>query len=305
MQPDKLIAEAGFTGEVRYGEPMARHTSLGIGGPAEAMAFPGAVEDLARLLAVAETNGVPVFCLSGGTNLLVLDGGIPGLVINMKKIGWVELQRSEGGTSRVHAGAGIRLAKLIGYCATNGLSGLEFAAGIPGTLGGAVAMNAGAGETEMKDVLVEVTLAGRDGSIKTVPAASLNMSYRHAELPEGSVVAEASVAVIPWPREEVRELVKKTIRRRRATQPLDVRSAGSTFKNPPGYSAWRLIDMAGLRGVKVGGAQVSMRHTNFLINTGSATARDYMELVELVVKTVGEKLNITLEPEIRIVGVEG
>jgi UDP-N-acetylmuramate dehydrogenase len=304
MSPAALLERAGFAGEVRLAEPMASHTSLGIGGPAEAMAFPDKVEELAKLLLAAKENGVPVFVLSGGTNLLVKDGGIPGLVINMGKLSWIELERGEPGTSRLHAGAGVRLAKLIGYCTVNGLSGLEFAAGIPGTLGGAVAMNAGAGETEMKDVLVSVTLAGPDGGIRTLPAAGLRMGYRHTELPEGSVVAEASVAVIPWPKEEVRELVRKTIRRRKATQPLEMRSAGSTFKNPPGYSAWRLIEMAGLRGMTVGGAQVSMRHTNFLVNTGGATAKDYMGLVELVIKTVGEKLNITLEPEIKIVGVE-
>jgi len=299
-----LLEEAGFEGEVRYGEPMSRHTTLGIGGPAEAMVFPESVESLARITGLAYRNGVPVFILGNGSNLLVLDGGIPGLVINMEKMAWMELERGESGTSKVHAGAGAPLAKLVRYCAEAGLSGLEFAAGIPGTLGGAVVMNAGVHEADMKDVLTGVTLVGRDGGVDKVAAGDLKMSYRKTELPEGAVVAEATVALIPWPKEEVKEKVAANSRRRKATQPAGVHSAGSTFKNPPGYSAWKLIDMAGLRGRQVGQAQVSRMHTNFLINLGGATAKDFRALMELVVSTVQEKLNITLEPEIKIVGVE-
>lgn len=300
----EFIAASGFAGEVRYMEPMARHTSLGIGGPAEAMAFPATAAELAALVSAADRDGVPVFCLGGGTNLLVKDGGIPGLVVNTAKLDRLEHEYVSENALRLHAGAGVRLAKLLGYCMTHGLSGLEFLAGIPGRLGGAVAMNAGAGESEMKDVLVSVKLAGRDGAMTEIPASEMVMEYRHTKLPEGSVVVEAAMAVIPWPKQDVRETVTKTIKRRKATQPMDVRSAGSTFKNPPGYSAWRLIDMAGLRGATVGAAQVSMRHTNFLINTGGATARDFITLMDKVVDTVKQRLNIELEPEVKIVGVE-
>jgi len=301
---DAALTRARFSGELRRGEPMSAHTSLGIGGPAEAMAWPATVDELAALYSAALSEGVQVFCLGAGTNLLVLDGGIPGLVINMRRLGWVELERGEQGTSQVHAGAGLPLQKLVAYCTKAGLSGLEFAAGIPGTVGGAVAMNAGAAGGEVKDVLTSVTLVYPDGTVERVPAGDIEMGYRHASLPEGTLVAEAAFALLPWPVPEVKALVRKNMMRRRASQPTGVRSAGSTFKNPPGYSAWRLIDMAGLRGKKIGGAQVSPRHTNFLVNTGSASARDFKRLMDLVADTVNKRMGITLEPEVRTVGVE-
>jgi len=300
----ELLREVGFLGEVRENEPMSQHTSLRIGGPAEVMAFPSSVEELSRMMAAATANKVPVFALGRGTNILVLDGGVRGLVINLSKLSWTELERGAAGTIQAHAGAGVTLPKLVSYLADNGCSGLEFAAGIPGTVGGAVAMNAGTKEAEMKDVLTSVTLVESDGTVKRMKPAELEMGYRRCKLPEGSVLAEASFAVIPWPVEEVKERVAAAIRRRGNTQPTGVRSAGSTFKNPEGYSAWRLIEMAGLRSKSVGHAQVSSKHTNFLINTGGATAKDYKALMDLVVATVKEKLNITLETEIKIVGVD-
>ena len=304
MSLEALLTGAGITCEVRPGEPMSRHTSLRIGGPAELMVFPEGLEELGRVMALSHGKGIPLFVLGRGTNLLVMDGGIPGIVVNLRKLDWMELQRGASNTAQVHAGAGASLARLAGYCAERGLSGLEFTAGIPGTVGGAVAMNAGTQEAEMKDVLTSVTLVGRDGTISSMDAGALKMCYRRSELPHGSAVAEASFALISWPKEEVKERMAANLRRRKATQPDKVRSAGSTFKNPPGYSAWKLIDMAGLRGKTVGRAQVSRMHTNFLINLGGATARDFKALMELVISTVQEKLNITLEPEIKIVGVE-
>jgi UDP-N-acetylmuramate dehydrogenase len=301
---DDALARARFTGELRRDEPMSAHTSLGIGGPAKAMAWPATVDELAALYSAAANEGVPVFCLGAGTNLLVLDGGIPGMVINMRRLGWIDLERGEQGVSQVHAGAGLPLQRLVAYCTKAGLSGLEFAAGIPGTVGGAVAMNAGAAGGEVKDVLTAVTLVRRDGAVVRASAADIEMGYRRAALPEGALVAEAAFALLPWPAAEIRALIKKNATRRRASQPTRVKSAGSTFKNPVGQSAWRLIDMAGLRGKKIGRAQVSTRHTNFLINTGGATARDYKALMELVVDKVKERFGVTLEPEIRIVGVD-
>ena len=304
MRPEAVLKDAGFAGEVRLSEPMSKHTSLGIGGPAEAMAYPKSVKELARLTGIASKNGVQVFYLGNGTNILVLDGGIPGLVINMKKLDWLELQHGGSGTSQVHAGAGVMLPRLALYCSENGLTGLEFLAGIPGTVGGAIAMNAGTKEAEMKDVLTAVTVISKDGTIEKKMPSELDMEYRRTGIPADSVVADSSFAVLPWPKEEVKEKVAANIRRRKATQPAGVRSAGSTFKNPPGYSAWKLIDMAGMRGKQVGHAQVSTMHTNFLINLGGATARDFKSLMDMVIKAVQDKMKITLEPEIKIVGVE-
>src|SRR5512143_1628184 len=195
MSLERLLTGAGITCEAKPGEPMGRHTSLRIGGPAELMVFPESVEELARLLALANGNGVPLFLLGRGTNLLVLDGGIPGIVVNLTKLNWMELERGESNTSKVHAGAGASLAKLASHCAEQGLSGLEFTAGIPGTVGGAVAMNAGTQEAEIKDVLTSVTLVDSKGAITKMDAKELKMGYRHAELPQGSAVAEASFAL--------------------------------------------------------------------------------------------------------------
>ena len=303
MNAGKILG-AGFAGELREREPMARHTTLGIGGPAELMAYPEDVKDLALLMGWADAEGVPVFILGNGSNILVLDGGIPGLTVNMDKMNWTELELGEKGGYQVHAGAGLKLAKLVSQCSEDGLSGMEFAAGIPGTVGGAVVMNAGTKEAEMKDVLVSVTLVDKKGKVSRMKTSELGMGYRKTEIPEGSAVAEAAVAVVPWPSEEVKEKVAKTIRMRKAAQPSGVRSVGSTFKNPPGYSAWKLIDMVGLRGTSVGRAQVSSMHANFLINTGGATGREYRELMEKVVQTVQDRLNITLEPEVKIIGVD-
>jgi len=299
-----ILREAGFAGELRESEPMSRHTTLGIGGPAEIMAFPERTEDLSLLLGWADGEKIPAFILGNGSNLLVLDGGIPGLTVNMDKMDWTDMELGEKGGYQLHAGAGLKLTKLVSYCADGGFSGMEFAAGIPGTVGGAVVMNAGTKEAEMKDVLVSVTLVDKKGLVTKASPAELDMKYRKTDLPVGSAVAEASVAVVPWPKEEVRERVSRLLRMRKAAQPSGVRSAGSTFKNPPGYSAWKLIDMCGLRGTSAGRAQVSSMHANFLINTGGATAREFLELIEKVTDTVRERLNITLEPEVRITGVE-
>lgn len=305
MLVEEVIKRSGFTGETKYAEPMSLHTSLGIGGPAEAMAFPKDTEQLVELQAQALANGVSVFILGNGTNLLVEDGGIKGLVINLSGMDWIIKEHVDGENIVVRAGAGTPLPKLANFCAEEGLSGLELAAGIPGTVGGAVFMNAGAYGFEIKDVLCKVRVVMEDGKVSEINPEELRREYRHGGIPANSAVSEAWFSFMPGNAEEIKGKVAEFIRKRELSQPLQSKSAGSTFKNPPGQKAWKLIEAAGLKGTKVGGAAVSDKHANFLINAGGATAKDFKALMGLVTRTVEEKLDIKLEPEIKVVGVEG
>ena len=304
MLNEGFFERAGFTGEVRYREPMTMHTSLGIGGPAEAMAFPEDEAQVSRLQAQAHACGAPVMVLGSGTNLLVLDGGIAGLVINVSKLDFIVKERLEDGGQAVRAGAGAPLPRLAGFCCEEGLSGLEFATGIPGSVGGAVFMNAGAYGFEIKNVLYKIHVVMEDGSVLEMSPEALGEGYRHGGVPENSAVSEAWFSLKPGDAGEIKARASEFMAKRRASQPLSARSAGSTFKNPPGKKAWRLIEETGLKGTRVGGAVVSEKHANFLINAGGATAKDFRALMDIVAGAVRERLGIMLEPEVRIVGEE-
>jgi UDP-N-acetylmuramate dehydrogenase len=304
MNAEELIAMLNFTGESRLSEPMSKHTSLGLGGPAEVMAFPEDAGELAALMKAAREAGVPVFIFGNGTNLLARDGGIGGLVINLSKLNWISVEGRENETALVRSGAGTPLPKLASFCAEEGLSGLEFASGIPGTVGGAVYMNAGAYGFEIKDVLNKIQLINEDGEISGMTPEETGRKYRHGGIPENSAVIEAWFKLTPGDPEAIKVRAAEYISKRKASQPLSAKSAGSTFKNPPGKKAWQLIEGAGLKGLSVGGAAVSDRHANFLINTGKATAKDFIALMELVKAKVRDKTGMELEPEVRIVGKE-
>ena len=302
MTAVELIGKLKFAGEARLSEPMPAHTSLGIGGPADVMAFPEDTGQLAMLIEAAHKEAVPVFILGKGTNLLVKDGGMEGLVINLAKLDWIIKENVEGGELAVRSGAGTPLPKLANFCADEGLSGLEFAAGIPGSVGGAVWMNAGAYGYEIKNVLYKIRLIKEDGKISEMTAGELDRKYRHGGIPENSTVAEGWFKLAPGSPEAIKARASEFIKKRKASQPLSAKSAGSTFKNPPGEKAWKLIEGAGLKGLTVGGAAVSEKHANFLINASGATARDFMALMELVKQKVKEKTGIELEPEVKIAG---
>ncbi len=304
MNAAELIAMLDFAGEARLSEPMSKHTSLSLGGPAEVMAFPEDAGALAALMKTAREAGVPVFIFGNGTNLLARDGGIEGLVINLSKLNWISIEGREKETALVRTGAGTPLPKLASFCAEEGLSGLEFASGIPGTVGGAVYMNAGAYGYEIKDVLYKIQLVNENGEISGMTSGEAEKKYRHGGIPENSAVTEAWFKLTPGAAEEIKARAAEYISKRKASQPLSAKSAGSTFKNPPGKKAWQLIEGAGLKGLSVGGAAVSDRHANFLINTGNATAKDFIALMELVKAKVKDKTGIELEPEVKIVGKE-
>lgn len=283
---------------IRTEEPMSKHTTFRIGGAAEVFAAPDPRE-LPQLLAMAKGADVPVTVIGNGSNLLVGDRGIAGLVIEIgERMSEVRIE----GTTLV-AGAGALLSKAAQTAAAAGLGGLEFAAGIPGSVGGAVVMNAGAYGGEMKDVLQSVKVLTEEGELLSLAAAELELGYRHSCVPERKyIVVEATMELSAKPEEEIRACMAELRAKRAEKQPLEYPSAGSTFKRPEGYFAGKLIMDAGLRGYTVGGAQVSEKHCGFVINKGGATAADVRQLMQDVHDRVKEQFDVELEPEVKMIG---
>ncbi len=284
--------------ELRYNEPMAKHTSFRIGGPAEIMAFPKSVEELQNLLKTSALLDVNPIILGAGTNILAPDAGLSGLVICLKDC-LDGMAVHEDGILRV--AAGVTMARAAMFAASHGLSGLEFAHGIPGTVGGGVYMNAGAYGGEICQVCRRVWVLDLAGQLREYSGHQMDFSYRHSRLEdEGGIVVGAEFALTPAPEQEIREKMQELAGKRRASQPLDKPSAGSTFKRPVGGYAAALIDQAGLKGFQVGGAAVSEKHAGFVVNLGGATARDVLDLMAQVSDRVFELSGIRLEPEVRI-----
>jgi UDP-N-acetylmuramate dehydrogenase len=295
-----------FKGEVKRGEPLSDHTSYAIGGPVDVLAYPADEEDLRLLLQAIQKQKQPFFILGGGTNLLVRDGGFRGVMINLQRMHAIKIEReyrSIGGSfAVVYAEAGAFLAKLLSFAVEHGLTDLEFAAGIPGTVGGAVCMNAGTALGEMGDIIESVTLISPEGELLNRSAAEMGFSYRTSSVPDGHVVLSVRVALRRDEKEQVQARIKELLDKRKPRQPWGTQNAGSVFKNPQDESAGKLIEHAGLKGRKVGDAQVSEKHGNFIVNTGKAKAADVLELMEIVKSKVLEVHGVRLEPEIKIIG---
>lgn len=283
---------------IRTEEPMSKHTTFRIGGAAEVFAAPDARE-LPQLLAMAKGADVPVTVIGNGSNLLVGDRGIAGLVIEIgERMSEVRIE-----DTILVAGAGALLSKAAQTAAAAGLGGLEFAAGIPGSVGGAVVMNAGAYGGEMKDVLQSVKVLTEEGELLILTTEELELGYRHSCVPERKyIVVEATMELAAKPEEEIRAYMAELRAKRIEKQPLEYPSAGSTFKRPEGYFAGKLIMDAGLRGYTVGGAQVSEKHCGFVINKGGATAADVRQLMQDVHDRVKEQFDVELEPEVKMIG---
>ena len=278
--------------------PMSRHTSFRIGGPARRMAFPESREQLVILLGLAEECGIRPFLLGRGTNLLVSDRGLDTLVIKTAER-MTGIRRLDDVT--LEADAGVLLSRLAVYAQQAGLAGLEFAHGIPGTLGGGVVMNAGAYGGELKDVVTEVTALYLDG-VKVLTPAELDFSYRHSVFSAGEgIVLGAKVKLESGDPDAIKAKMDDLMARRKASQPLELPSAGSTFKRPTGYYAGPLIEGCGLKGCRVGGAEVSSKHAGFVVNVGGATCADVLALIEKVQKTVYDAHGVMLEPEVKII----
>ncbi|MGF1475021.1 MAG: UDP-N-acetylmuramate dehydrogenase [Geminicoccaceae bacterium] len=278
---------------------LARLAWMRVGGPADVLFQPADVEDLQTFLAQVPAE-VPLTVIGVASNMLIRDGGIEGVVIRLGGA----LRAFTAEDNRVRVGAGLLDRSVAIKAAEQGLAGLEFFVGIPGTIGGAVRMNAGAFGGETKDRFVSCTALDRQGTVHELTAADLGFAYRHSELPADWIVVEAVFETEPGDTARIRARIEEIKEERAASQPIKVATGGSTFKNPPGESAWRLIDRAGCRGRRRGGAQVSEKHCNFLINTGDATAADLERLGEEVREIVAADSDITLEWEIRRVGRE-
>jgi len=280
--------------------PMSEYTTLKLGGPADYLAFPGSREEIAALFEEAGAYGLPVTVIGRGSNLLVLDGGIRGLTISVGRN--MREMRREGDCLIAEAGAGLGTA--AAFAAENGLSGLEFASGIPGAVGGGVSMNAGAYDGDMSQVVVQVEGVFPDGRPCRFTGEEMNFGYRRSAVGEkGFIVTAVTFRLQPGEEAEIRTKMAELNARRAEKQPLDVPSAGSTFKRPEGFYAAALIDQCGLKGYSVGGAMVSMKHAGFLVNTGGSSA-DYLALMRKVQQIVEERAGVKLEPEIRILGEE-
>ncbi len=297
-----------FRGEIREHELLSRHTSFRIGGPADVLAYPADREDLVTLLQEVQKKGLSFFILGGGTNLLVRDRGVRGVVISLRRMSAVRIEeeyRALGGDfARIVAEAGAPLPALHQFAVAQGLTGLEFTAGIPGTVGGAVCMNAGTAAGEFGDRVESVTLVSPEGAVITRVRDDMGFGYRTADIPARHCVLAVRLALRRGDQDAIKARVRDLLEQRKERQPLGLPSAGSVFKNPHGESAGRLIDTAKLKGRTVGHAQVSEKHANFIVNLGGATARDVLALMEIVKETVLDVHGVRLEPEIKIIGEE-
>ena len=295
----KLLGNIVGEENVKVNEPMKNHTSFKIGGPADFLVTPCSVQSLCEVIKLCNREKLPIFIMGNGTNLLVSDKGIRGVVVKI----YDNLNRYTVKGDCIEAYGGILLSKLSNIALENELTGLEFASGIPGTLGGAVAMNAGAYGGEMKDVVVETEFIDKDGNLKIIRGDEHQFGYRTSFIQKQSAIAVRSVIQLKkGERAAIKALIDDLTARRQDKQPLEMPSAGSVFKRPEGYFAGKLIEECGLRGYSIGGAQVSEKHCGFIVNKGNATSKDIIDLIRHIQKTVKEKFGVDLQTEIRIVG---
>ena len=295
---EKIISDLNL--EATYDEPMAKHTSFKIGGNADVFLKVGTLATLKELLNALRAKAIPYFILGNGSNLLVSDNGIRGVVIKLvgdfQKIELVD-------EDIIECGAGVHLIKLCRFAQQNALSGLEFAYGIPATVGGAVFMNAGAYDGEMKDVLLSTENLTPSGERITLAASELDLSYRHSRYSAtGEIILSARLKLKRGNAAQIKDKMDGFLARRREKQPLKYPNAGSVFKRPPGNYAGTLIQTCGLKGKKIGGAEVSTKHAGFIVNTGGATCQDVLRLISHIQATVLEKADVALESEVRVVG---
>lgn len=294
----KKEARGLIGGKVLFDAPMRRFTSLRVGGPADTLIFPKDVSELRKVVLHAKKKGIPVFILGKGTDLIVRDGGIRGWVVSLTQ-GFKRIQ-SDGEV--IEAEAGVTLQRLARYSAARRLAGVEAIFGIPGTVGGGLAMNAGAWGVEMKDVTLSVSFLNEDGEIVERSRPRLRFFYRKMDYPSSWIILKGRFQLKKGNKEEILERMKAYSERRRRTQPLNYPSAGSIFKNPQEGPAGKWIEETGLKGFRIGQAMVSDLHANFIINLGRATARDVVDVMEGVERRVREEKGITLTREVKVIG---
>jgi UDP-N-acetylmuramate dehydrogenase len=288
------------TEQIKINEPMSRHTSLHIGGDADYMVLPSSIEEIKKVVLLCKNSNMPYYIMGNGSNLLVSDLGYPGLIVKLADR-FSNITVSDEGV--VHAQAGVLMSKLSSVIARHELTGFEFGAGIPGTLGGAVTMNAGAYGGEIKQILIAATVIDQEGEIHNIDSDDLELGYRSSILQKKNLcLLEATMRLSKGNKEQILGKIHELNSLRQIKQPLDKYSAGSTFKRPEGYFAGKLICDAGLKGYQIGGAAVSDKHCGFLINKDNATAGDFMTLIKDVVRIVEDKFGVMLEPEVKLLG---
>jgi UDP-N-acetylmuramate dehydrogenase len=296
-------------GRLLPGEPLRAHTSFRVGGPADLLFFPADLEDLRSGLRLAAAHGLPVLVMGRGTNLLVRDGGVRGLVVNLADLNRIEggeipHQAAPGTPVELSALGGTPLSRVINFAVRPGLSGLEWAAGIPGSVGGAIAMNAGAHGHSMGERVRWVDLVDAAGNEERLPAAGITFTYRSTRFPRPGFITAAGLELFVGTEQAVLEETKRCLEEHKRRLPFGWANAGSVFKNPPGDFAGRLIEAAGLKGQRVGGAEVSAKHANVIVNLGQATAADILALIDAITARVQREFGVRLEPEIQVVGEE-
>ncbi len=290
-------------GEVLFDAPLSQYTSFGTGGPADAIVFPGTAEQISNTLVFLAQEGRSFLPLGNGTNLIVRDGGYRGVLVCLKRLNHLDVVEDDGGIT-LKAEAGVTLADVIGRSFKDGLGGMEFCAGVPGSIGGAVKMNAGAYGREIKDVVTGVTFVTLRGEMVRQKRRELHFSYRQLAVPLDRIILAAGFSLVRKSREEVRARVEEILARRREKHPLDYRNAGSIFKNPEELPAGRLIEEMGLKGLRIGEAKISERHGNFIVNLGGAKAADVLSLITLIKDKARQERGIVLETEVCIIGEE-
>lgn len=289
----------GIDSIIKYDEPLKNHTSLRIGGPADVFCSPGNIEDLKKVVSISKKYNIPFLVIGNGTNLLILDSGIRGLVINLNK----SFKKIVFSDKIVKVGAGVSLVYLSKIALKREMSGLEFACNIPGTLGGAIINNAGFKGNCMADVVQNVTFLTGENKVEKTSKSNLNFNYRECNLECKSVIIlEATLLLKKVNKEEIELKIKENIKIRETKQPLHKLNAGSIFKNPPGYYAGELVEKVGAKGLSRGKAEVSLKHANFIVNNGGASAREILYLIEEIEKRVKKNFGIKLEREIEILG---
>ncbi len=301
-QANEVELRALFGGRLRQNEPLARHTSFRIGGPADYWVEVESPDEIRCVQEWARDQGIPLYILGGGTNVLVSDLGVRGCVLRLgRSFAFLEW-KPNGGCTHVRAGAALPLKKLVREAVDRNLTGLEFAEGIPGTVGGGLLMNAGAFGGELADVLVAVEVVSPAGAFERLPREQLRFGYRYFDLPCGTVVTSAEFVLLPGSPAAIRARCEEAKAKRERHQPRGFPNAGSIFKNPPGQFAGRLLEAAGLKGYRVGGAMFSTQHANFIVNLGGARAADVRALMLEAQRRVREQFGVELEPEVRLVG---
>lgn len=284
-------------------EPLAKYTSVKVGGPADVLFFPASVEDLTIAIKFCKKNEVPYFILGNGSNLLIRDGGIRGLVIRLHRcLNNFKIEKEEGEFVWVRVEAGLASPKLVEFCRQQGYSGIESLYGIPGSIGGAIIMNAGTREGEIGEVVEELKVLESSGEIKAYSQKKLHFEYRDLKIPRSEIALNVLLKLKKSTSEEVSNKLSFFQKRRHETQPLDQANMGSVFKNPPKNFAAQLIEELGFKGVRVGGARLSEKHSNWIVNEGGATAKDILALIGLIKDKVKEVTGIKLEIEVKVVG---